>query len=86
MTIKDYKPKAVEGDRFEPDEDDVSQQPDLEDDPDHPEDILPDQVRRFSGSGQESEEGEEEEEDDRRITARPREPMRPIVTSELPDH
>lgn len=78
MTIKDYKPEAIEGDRFEPDTDDVSQQPDLEDDPDHPDDILPDQVKRFANT-------EDEEDEDERVTARPREELRPIPSSELPE-
>lgn len=78
MNIKDYKPESVEGDRFDPDNNDVSQQPDLEDDPDHPEDILPDQVKEFAGA-------EIEEEDEERITARPREQVHPITPSELPE-
>jgi hypothetical protein len=78
MTIKDYKPDAVEGDRFDAEDSDVSQQPDLEDDPGHPDDILPDQVKRFA-------QAEEEEEDEGRITARPREESRPILAHELPE-
>jgi len=77
MTIKDYKPDAVEGDRFDAEDSDVSQQPDLEDDPGHPDDILPDQVKRFAGA-------EEEDEDDPRITARPRAEERPLLSHELP--
>jgi hypothetical protein len=80
MTIKDYKPDAVEGDRFDAEDSDVSQQPDLEDDPGHPDDILPDQVKRFAGT-----EEEEDEEAERRITARPREEARPILAHELPE-
>ena len=78
MNIRDYKPDAIQGDRFDPNAEDVSQQPDLEDDPSHPEDILPDQIEAMPGA-------ESVEEDEEGITARPSEPLRPITSAELPE-
>jgi hypothetical protein len=78
MNIKNYKPESIQGDRFDPNSEDVSQQPDLEDEPSHPEDILPDQIEAMPGA----EVSDEEEEG---ITARPREPVRPIGSAELPE-
>lgn len=47
-----------------------------EEEPDAPEDILPDQIRRMPGA---------EDDDDRELTARPRESVRPIMSDELPE-
>jgi hypothetical protein len=76
MRISEIKPEAVEGDRFDENDTDVSQQPDLEDDPAHPEDILPDRIEELPWAAAE-EEGEE-------ITARPSEENRPISPDHLP--
>lgn len=47
-----------------------------EQEPDAPDDILPDQIRRMPGA---------EEEDERELTARPRDNVHPIMSDELPE-
>jgi hypothetical protein len=47
---RELDPRAVQGDRFDATDSDVSYQPDLEDEPDAPKDILPDRVDRPQGS------------------------------------
>lgn len=68
MTAKELDPRSIQGDRFDAADDDVSYQPDLEQDPDSPADIFPDQIRAMPG---ELPDNSEENPD---ISARPRDP------------
>ena len=78
MNIKDYKPDSIEGDRFDVNDDDLGHQPDLEDDPSHPEDILPDHLEALP-------EAEQFEEEDEKATVHPSQPVRPSTSAELPE-
>lgn len=49
-----------------------------EEEPDAPEDILPDSIRRMPNAP-------DEEDEDREVTARPREVAHPIMSNELPE-
>jgi len=70
MPDAELNPRAVQGDRFDVDDDDLGMAPDLEDDPDGAPDLRPDHVERLVEPGDLEEEEDADDLDDR-ITARP---------------
>ena len=86
MPDADLDPSAVEGDRFDVNDDDVGMQPDVEAEPDAP-DLRPDAIKRFAEGGEEDVVDPDDEVDDDRITVRPSsrdDVVEPVETPEGP--
>ena len=69
MPDAELDPRAVQGDRFDVDDDDLGMAPDLEEEPDAP-DLRPDSVERIADSD-DGEDGADADDLDERVTARP---------------
>jgi len=84
MPDAELDPDAVEGDRFDVDDDDLGTQPDVEDEPDAP-DLRPDSIKRFADGREEDVADFDDEVDDEQITVRPSSLDDDVEPEETPD-